>query len=843
MPGTVICSLSYKVLFQYNPNAMLISIAEVYNKRCMLLTMLLFFIHVYTHAQVPGENKQTGQVLLPNGWKLSPAGRSLPLGDLPLNLQLSPTGRLLAVTNNGQSTQSVQLIDPVTEKLLDEREIGKSWYGLAFSHDEKELYVSGGNDNWILDYHLQGNKLGKADTIKLGASWPKDKICPTGLAVNKNNTRLYAVTKEDSTLYVIEPGSRKIIKKVPLAAIAYSCILMPDEKTLYISLWGGAGIAVYNTISGNIDHTISVGNHPNELLLNKKGSYLFVANANDNSVSIVNTGTGKVVETISTSLYPTLLIGSTTNGLALSGNENTLYIANADNNCLAVFDVSSPGNSQSLGFIPVGWYPTNVKTLRNKIIVANGKGLTSMANPQGPQPVSKVDNSGYQTGSTANDRLQYIAGLFKGSLSFIDPPKPEQLKVYTKQVYANTPFNDKRTVLADGETGNPIPRKAGEKSPIKHVFYIIKENRTYDQVLGDMPEGNGDSSLCIFGQQVTPNHHAIAKEFVLLDNFYVDAEVSADGHNWSMAAYASDVVEKTWPTSYGNRGGTGNFEGGRPATYPKDGFIWDYCKRAGVSYRSYGEFGEYNKANIKSLQGHMAPHSPGFDMDIKDQVRADAWEHDFDSLVTANAVPQFSTLRISNDHTSGQKKGKISPIAAVADNDLAVGRIVARLSESPVWKESVVFILEDDAQNGPDHIDAHRSPAFVIGPYVKRNAIVHSMYSTSGILRTIELILGLPPMSQYDAAALPLYECFTSQPDFSTYKLKPARVDLDQLNLAVNESSKRSELFNFAKEDAAPDLDLNEVIWKSVKGEKSVMPAPKRSAFVILEKKRKDDDD
>ena len=808
-----------------------------------VIAVIAFLISNQASAQLPGQIKKTGQVLLPNGWKLSPAGRSLTLGDFPLNMQLSASGKLLAITNNGQSTQSVQLIDPRSEKLLDEKVLGKSWYGLAFSKNEKELYVSGGNDNWVLNFHIAGTKLGNADTIKLGSAWPKNKICPTGLAVNKSNTNLYAVTKEDSILYVIEPVSRKILKKVQLAAIAYNCILSPDEKTLYISLWGGSQVVAYNTASQTITASISTGSHPNELLLNKTGTYLFVANASDNSVSVISTKTNKVIETMSTSLYPTRLTGSTTNGLALSANEKTLYIANADNNCLAVFDVSKPGTSQSLGFIPVGWYPTNVKTLGSKILVSNGKGLTSMANPLGPQPVLKTDNSGYHMGSTVNSRLQYIAGLFKGSLSFIDAPKPDALKAYTKQVYANTPFNNKKTIKADGEAGNPVPRKAGEKSPIKHVFYIIKENRTYDQVLGDMPEGNGDTSLCIFGKRVTPNHHALAKEFVLLDNFYVDAEVSADGHNWSMAAYATDIVEKTWPTSYGNRGGSTSFEGGRVVTYPKDGFIWDYCKRAGITYRSYGEFGEFDDAHIKSLKGHMGPHSPGFDMDVPDQVRADASEHDFDSLLTINAVPQFNTLRISNDHTSGQRKGKFSPVAAVADNDLAVGRIIQHLSESPVWKESVVFILEDDAQNGPDHVDAHRSPAFVVGPYVKRNTVVHTMYSTSGFLRTMELILGLPPMSQYDAAAMPLYECFTSKADFTPYRLKPAQVDIMQRNVAVNESSKRSEQFNFAKEDAAPDLDLNEVVWKSVKGENSVMPAPKRSAFVILEKKKKKDDD
>ncbi|SEO80356.1 40-residue YVTN family beta-propeller repeat-containing protein [Mucilaginibacter gossypiicola] len=796
-------------------------------------------------AQTPGKIEQTGQVLLPNGWKLSPAGNSLPLGDLPLNMQLSSSGKLLAVTNNGQSTQSVQLIDPKNEKLLDEVIVKKSWYGLAFSRDEKKLYASGGNDNWILVFNIAGNKLGTPDTIKLAPNaWPKNKVCPTGMVTNKTNSRLYSVTKEDSTLYIIDPDKKDILKQVKLPAEAYSCILSPDEKTLYISLWGGDMLGFYNIEKQTLS-TIKTSSHPNELLLDKKGKFLYVADANDNAVSVVNTATHKIVETISTALYPTRLTGSTSNGLALSQNGKTLYIANADNNCLAVFDVTIPGSSKSKGFIPVGWYPTNVKVLGSKILVSNGKGFSSMANPRGPQPVKKTDNSGYKQGAI-NSREQYIGGLFKGTLSFINTPTDAELKTYTKQVYANTPFSAKVEKTAKGEEGNPIPRRMGEKSPIKYVFYIIKENRTYDQVLGDMPQGNGDTSLCIFGNKVTPNHHAIANEFVLLDNFYVDAEVSADGHNWSMAAYATDFVEKTWPTSYGGRGGNYDFEGTRKAAYPRDGFIWDYCKRAGVSYRTYGEFvsdGNPGKANLKSLEGHFCLQSPGFDLSVKDVKRTEIWAHDFDSLLTINAVPHFNTVRISNDHTSGQRKGAISPIAAVGDNDLAIGQFIEHLSHSPIWKESVVFILEDDAQNGPDHIDAHRSPVFVAGPYVKRNAVIHGMYSTSGVLRTMELILGLPPMSQYDAAAMPLYDCFTSKPDFTPYTAKPAQVDLEQRNIAVNESSKRSELFNFAKEDAAPDIDLNEVVWKYVKGESSVMPAPKRSAFVILEPKKEQDDD
>ena len=262
-----------------------------------------------------------------------------------------------------------------------------------------------------------------------------------------------------------------------------------------------------------------------------------------------------------------------------------------------------------------------------------------------------------------------------------------------------------------------------------------------------------------------------------------------------------------------------------------------------MSYRTYGEFAADGKATLKSIEGHLCPQSPGFDLNIKDIERERIWEHDFDSLLTINAVPQFNSIRMGNDHTSGQRRGALSPIAAVADNDQGVGMLIAHLSKSSIWKESVVFILEDDAQNGPDHIDAHRSPVLIAGPYVKHDAVIHHMYSTSGVLRTIELILNLPPMSQYDAAALPLYDCFSDTPNMAPYVVKPAQVNLEQRNVAVNESSKKSDKFNFAEEDKVPDLELNEVIWKSVKGENAVLPAPKRSAFVILEQKKKQDDD
>jgi YVTN family beta-propeller protein len=811
-------------------------------KTLLLAPILLvcYYLQAQTSTIVPGKIAPTGQVLLPNGWKLSPAGRTLALGamsDLPLNLQISRSGRLMAVTNNGQSTQSVQLIDPENEKVLDEKEVKRSWYGIAFSPDEKHLYASGGYDNDVLDFPIRDNQLGVPDTIRLSEPYPTSRTCPAGMVTDRSGKRLFVVSKGDSTLFEINTQTRAITKRVGLPGMGYGCLLSADEKKLYISLWTSGTVAVYDIAGGVLGATIETGQHPNELLLNKKGTQLFVANANDNTVSVIDTKSGKTTETIGTTLYPTRLAGSTTNGLAMSADEKTLYIANADNNYLAVFDVSSDGNSKSLGFIPVGWYPTNVKTLKDKIIVANGKGASSLANPRGPQPFQKENAVGEHVGPKADNNEQYIGGLFKGVLSFIDKPNEAQLKTYTQQVYANTPFTDKKLQLADGEDGNPIPRKAGDPSPIKHVFYIIKENRTYDQVLGDMPEGNGDTSLCLFPEKTTPNQHFLARNFVLLDNFYVDAEVSEDGHNWSMGAYATDLIEKTWPTNYSSRGpGYGDYGGP-----PNDGWIWDNARRTGVSYRTYGEFGAYGEAAIESLKGHTAPYSPGFDMKIKDQVRADAWIRDFDSLAAVNAVPALNTIRISDDHTSGLQRGQYSPIAAVADNDLAVGRIIEHLSQSPVWATSVVFILEDDAQAGPDHIDAHRSPVYVVGPYVKRNTVNHTMYSTSGVLRTIELILGMPPMSQYDAAAMPLYECFTSRADITAYAVIPAKVDINERNVADNESSRRSAKFDLAKEDAVPDREMNEVIWKAVKGESAVMPVPKRSAFVILEKKKEED--
>jgi hypothetical protein len=379
----------------------------------------------------------------------------------------------------------------------------------------------------------------------------------------------------------------------------------------------------------------------------------------------------------------------------------------------------------------------------------------------------------------------------------------------------------------------------------------VKENRTYDQILGDMREGNGDPSLCIFGEQVTPNHHKIAREYVLLDNFYVESEVSADGHEWTMGAYATDFVEKTWPLSYGHNKhkklpypAEGNF----PIAVPAGGYLWDRAREAGVSYRSYGEFinNASNPTNaatsrVAALKDHFDPWFRGFDMDYPDAKRADRFISELHRFESEGAMPRLQIVRLPNDHTSGTATNKPTPVAYLADNDVAFGRVIDAISRSKFWPETAVFVVEDDAQNGPDHVDAHRTIAFVVSPWTKRKVVDSELYSTSSMLRTMELILGLKPMSQFDATALPMYNTFQDKQDLTPYEFVPAKVDLKAKNPSTAWGSRRSQRMNFKKEDAADDLLLNEIIWRSVKGPDSLMPAPKRAAFVFAHPA--DDDD
>jgi DNA-binding beta-propeller fold protein YncE len=837
----VLCLPKIKSLKNANRQHMIAFFAKT-NRSLMKSTYLLSLLTLLLFTQCNPSRRITSdqiyqslaakRVQLPNQWSLTPAGEvQRPLGDLPLQIAVSPFGNYFAVTNNGVGEQKIQLFRAKDAVQVSEVPIPKSWYGLVFSDDGKKLYASGGNDNLVAIFKIENNQLVRDGEIMLGKPWDEDQICPTGLALDEPNHHLLAGSKEDNSLYVCDLRSKKVEKKIPVGGEVFGVIVSQKRGEAYVSLWGLKKLLVFDLKTLAQKAEIAVGDHPNEMVLNKKEDLLLVANSHDNSVSVIDLPSRKTLEVLNCALYPDSPNGSTTNSLSLTPDDKGLFVANADNNCLAVFDLRKRGESRPLGFIPTGWYPTSVRFAGGKIMVANGKGMSSLANPDGPSPLKKAHDGRAE---------QYIGALFLGTLSVIPPPSANELAAYSKLVYENTPYKKEKEMLAEGEAGNPIPMRVGDVSPIKYVFYIIKENRTYDQVLGDVKEGNGDPALCLFPKKITPNQHAIVQDFSLFDNFYVDAEVSADGHNWSTAAYANDFVEKTWPTSYGGRGGNYDFEGTRKVAFPKKGFIWDFCKAGGVSYRTYGEFADDSKPNYETIAGHFCPGYSAWDLNYQDVKRCADWQRDFDSLLNINQVARFNSIRFGNDHTSGMAKGAYTPYAAVADNDLAVGRLVEHISHSKIWKECAIFILEDDAQSGADHVDAHRSTAYVISPYTRRNFVDHTMYSTSSMLRTIELILGLPPMSQYDAAATPMWRCFTATPDLTPFKAKPAQVDIEERNMAVNELSRMSETFNLVQVDAVPDRLFNEVLWKALKG--TEMPAPRRAAWVKVGEEEADED-
>ncbi|MBL9129435.1 MAG: bifunctional YncE family protein/alkaline phosphatase family protein, partial [Verrucomicrobiales bacterium] len=538
--------------------------------------------------------------------------------------------------------------------------------------------------------------------------------------------------------------------------------------------------------------------------------------------------------------------GSTPNSLALSPDESLLFVANANINAVAVFDVREPGRSRSLGFIPVGWYPTSVRLTPDgrHLLVANGKGSASRANRYGPQPGNEAPAS----------IREYIGGLLPGSLSIVELPRDrEDLEAFLRKTTEKTLACRPPVPPKSLEPGHPIPVSVGQPSPIRYCIYIIKENRTYDQVLGDLPQGRGDPGLCLFPEKVTPNHHQLARDFVLLDNFYVESEVSADGHEWTMGAYATDFVEKLWPMSYGHnqdRKYAYPAEGRFKIAEPAGGYLWDRAIEAGVTFRSYGEFVNNGTTTndpcstlVPALQNRFDPGFRSFDMDYSDLARADRFISELRRFEREGDMPRLQVVRLPNDHTAGTGAGKLTPTAYVAENDLALGRVIEAVSHSKFWPQTAIFVVEDDAQNGPDHIDAHRTVAFVVSPYVRRGTVDSTLYSTCSMLRTMELVLGMKPMTQFDAAAMPMFESFGPRPDFTPYKALPARVDLQERNLASAWGSDESATMNFAREDAADDLRLNEIVWRSVRGPESVMPAPVRAGFVRLAELEEDEEE
>ncbi len=789
----------------------------------------------------PGR-QSSGATLLPNGWRIAPAGRHIQIGDLPLNMATSVDGRFLVITNNGWTRPTLTVFDTRHEQVTGRVNVENAWLGLAWSPDGSHLYSAGAAENTVYDFAWVNGSLKEAGRISIGP--PERRTGGEllnagfigGLAMAPNGHTLYAVHVFGQAVSAIDVTSRKETRKVSLAAEPYTALISPDGRTLFVSLWGGAKVLMFAADTLQSIGEVTVGPHPNAMLLSKDGSRLFVACANTNAVWVVDLASKTAKEQVSVALYPNAPVGTTPNSLALSPDGTKMLVANADNNTVAVVDVTTPWASRVEGWIPVGWYPTSVSFSPDgsRFFVLNGKGLTSEPNPRGPQP------GGIQLPGN------YTGNMLQGALSIVQMPDATALQAHTRRVLELTPYKDTtRLEPAGAPADSPIPRRVGGSSPIKYVFYVIRENRTYDQVFGDIARGNGDPSLTLFGEEITPNAHALAREFTQFDNFYVDAEVSYDGHAFSLGAYATDVAEKLWPTNYGGRGTPYLSEGGFNIrdqygnfSAPPLGYLWDFAKRANVSVRSYGEFASWARrggavrADVPGLEGLVHPAYPPFDLGVSDQHRADIWLEEFRQFEKDGSLPRLSIIRLGNDHTNGTAPGSPTPRAMVADNDLALGRIIEAITHSRYWKESAILVLEDDAQNGPDHVDAHRSVLLAVSPFSRKRTLDSTLYTTCSVLRTIELILGLPPMSQYDAAATPMYAAFQPTSDIAPFTHRAARVPLDEKNDWSSPGAQASLRMNLEDADMAPELELNEILWRSIHGPLSVMPPPRRTGFI-----------
>lgn len=811
--------------------------------------------------------------IVPTSQIIDPAGTTISFPGRPMDIALNPDETILAVKN----LKDIVFFDAVNQTLkqtLALPEGGNTFTGISWSDDGQKVWTTD-TRGYLRSAKLQSNGLfAWGDKVLLPSKilsngqfeWENevldksikttgDRAYPGGFAIDEQRGYIYVTLNSNNSVGMVNMKTGKFEAHVPVGVAPYSVIIKGDK--IYVTNWGGrlavksdktamsagtavvvdpnTGIASSGTVSvidlksRRVIKEIKVHLHPSGMVLHPDGSRLYVANANSDLISVINTQTDEVIKDINPKPMAELPFGSAPNALAISRDGKTLYVANGGNNLVAVIDLTT---DMVKGLIPVGWYPGAVVLSKDgsKIFVANTKGVGG-----------RYLNPGAK-GYKSNDHL--------GSVSFIPVPSKDVLEEYTVKAASNMrlPMITQTMKLEQvKEKIVPVPTKPGEKSVFKHVLYIIKENKTYDQVFGGLKQGNGDSSLCQFGRDVTPNHHALAESFVLLDNTYCNGVLSADGHQWTNEGYVTDYLEK----SFGGFIRSYPYKGDDPLAFASSGFIWDNVIKKGLTFRNYGEFvdaeiepknvswsqmyKEYKnntknvtikaKSKLHTLEPYNCPTFPGFTGRIPDVYRAREFIKELNAYEAKGELPNFMMMLLPNDHTVGVNENSPTPSAAVADNDLALGQIVEAVSKSKFWKETAIFVIQDDPQSGLDHVDGKRTVALCISPYTKRGEVISTHYNQNSVLRTIELILGLPPMSQFDLVATPMVDCFIDKPNFTSYKALPNQIPLDQMNPKLSSLkgrqlywAKKSMEMPLEEMDEAEDDELNKIIWYAVRG-------------------------
>ncbi|MBV8553883.1 MAG: bifunctional YncE family protein/alkaline phosphatase family protein [Acidobacteriaceae bacterium] len=797
-----------------------------------------------------------GGFLLNSGWTIRPAGEQVPVDTLPMSSATSNDGRFLLVLNGGYNPPSISVIDVAKKREIGRTKLADAWLGLTFSPDGKLVYVGGGSTAKVfeLSFNAETGALSPSrelvavpDLAKKGDSFIGD------VALSPDGRTLYATNLYEDGIAVINVQTGKLVDRWKTGRRPYRILLTPGGNQLLISCWGDAAIYQHEAASGVLSGKTRVGPHASDMVwVNKpapaeenQSTYVarvFVAAANTNNVysfGVTQSHELTLLEGINVSMTPMHPLGMTPSAVAVDKDGKRLYVVCSDANAIAVINIES-AHSRVEGFIPTGWYPTAARVLNDgQLVMLNGKGLGSKANPRGPNPT--VRPAPEHEGTPAQD-VQYVAHIQTGTVAFLPGPGEDQIGDFTRTVLENSPYRDEMLYgpITNEQTAF-FAKSEDHGSPIQHVIYVIRENRTYDQVFGDMAKGNGDKSLNLFGEKITPNAHQLASEFILYDNFYENADVSADGHNWADAAIAPDYTMKLWPNEYGHRSKLYDFEGGEPANTPPTGYLWDNALQAGLTIRDYGEWvtnvplkDVQNGRQVKevmddALKPYVDMNYRGFDLEYSDVDRAKEFMREWNDFDAKGQAPQLIVVRMGNDHTMGARAGALTPFSYAADNDYGVGMLVDAVSHSRLWASTAIFIIEDDAQNGPDHVDSHRAPVLVVSPYTHRGTVDSMMYNQASVLRTMELIIGLRPMTHFDAGARPMFGGFSRQADTHPYTVIPPKVSLKDRNPQNGPGAVASAKMDFSDADRADDDDLNDVLWRMIKH--SDPPAPMRSAF------------